>query len=219
MIPLAAQTYDVLEAFDRQFRAWLARTRAPSCTRGCAACCELLCLVTWPEALLVAEVIRDRGDVAHYLPALTWQAEQASFDGVDSVTYFARRIRCAFLTDERDCAIYDARPAPCRFHVAFTPPAMCEDRTPGRRTEHIDQAPILRAAIAPLLEDLDRQGCAEAREVGPLPVMVLAALRELGEDVGTPVTPREWMDRHGLHVWGQVRGDLRAAREEARRGP
>jgi Fe-S-cluster containining protein len=212
VIPLAETMRDVLAAYEHHFGAWIARTRPTSCAPGCAACCELLCLITWPEALLIAEVLRARGDVARLVPELQHQAVAASFDGIDAKTYFERRIGCAFLGPDRLCAVYAARPAPCRFHVAFTPAALCSDRTPGAATETIDNAPILRQVLGPVLEDLDRQGVPEAREAGPLPVMVLAALRALGEDVGPSISPREWLDRYGEHVWGYHRSETRTVR-------
>ncbi len=69
-----------------------------------------------------------------------------------------------------------------------------------------------------MLLDLEREGFPGAWLIAPLPVMVLAALRELGEEVPATVTPREWAERHGEHAQGEVRTSLREARGAAAGG-
>ncbi len=212
MIALAEAVRDTFAVTEQSFRAWLTRTRQPSCSKGCAACCELLTLVTWLDAVLLAEVLRERDLVQEVLPKLVAQAELATFVGVDPVKYFERRIPCALLAADRTCRVYDARPLTCRLHVTFTPAAMCEDRTPGTATEQLDQAPVLAEVVGPMLLEVGRQGFPDAWVFAPLPVMVLAALRELGEEVPPTITPREWAERHGEHAQVEVRTSLREAR-------
>jgi Fe-S-cluster containining protein len=39
--------------------------------------------------------------------------------------YFEKYISCVFLSQDRVCRIYDARPLVCRNYMAFTDPAQC----------------------------------------------------------------------------------------------
>ncbi len=215
----------ITEALRRQFRAydtsfadWLARNgKTPSCSRGCSACCELLALITWPEALLIAEALQKADSVQPFMFALHDQALAACFDGIDPPKYFERRIRCAFVNGKSECSIYSVRPACCRYHCSFSRPELCEVRGSDEGIEVLDNAPIIRAVLDPLLKALEEQ-VANACEGGPLPIMVLAALGELGEDVAPSIpTPRAWLDAYGEHVWTQVTGSLAEAREAAAR--
>jgi Fe-S-cluster containining protein len=212
VIPLAEVLLRRFAAYDQPFADWCARRPegVPSCSRGCSACCELLCLITWPEAALLAEDLRARGLVARLAPALADQARRASFDGVDARTYFDARVPCALLEADHTCAVYAARPAACRYHVAFSP--ACRSARSRRRSGPRRAPPaILREVLLPILDEMAEQVGEEAREAGPLPVMVLAALRDLGEDVQMPITPAVWLARFGARVWAYHRNEKRRA--------
>lgn len=222
MIPLVELMKSRFAGFDAAFADWVGKSgETISCCKGCpearSACCELLCLITWPEAAVLAETLRERGLVAEYLPRLQEQARRTSFPGVDAGTYFAARIPCAFLTDARECAFYDSRPGPCRYHVVISPPAACDDRTFGNQTASVDIVPVLAELLGPILSDMEKQIGQEAWQIAPLPVLVLAALKDLGEDVGEVITPEEWRAKYGEHA--QVYHDAAKGRRERRRKP
>ena len=205
-VSLAEAMRRSFEAAAEPFANWIASSgRVPSCAKGCAACCELLALITWPEAALLAEHLITRGLVAKHLPALQEQARRASFDGLDADSYWQARIPCAFLAPDRSCAVYDVRPGPCRWHLAYTAPAACEDRTPGTEIQGCDEGEPTRVVVLPLLAEMARQVGDVAYEAAPIPIMVLAALQDLGQDVGEITSPRAWLDRHGARVWAYHR--------------
>jgi Fe-S-cluster containining protein len=200
MAPFTVGLRESMERVERDSIAYLSRQgRTPSCTRGCCACCEMLVTITWPEAFLLAEDLRARGQVALFLPDLLEQARKASFQGVDSATYWQRRIRCALLLPDGDCALYATRPAPCRLYFAFGPPNLC-----ASRNGHTICTGGARSFGMALAEQLSAQGFERAYEFAPLPLMVLGALRELGEDLGQDaLSPSERLRRYGDHVTTQ----------------
>jgi Fe-S-cluster containining protein len=206
------------ESVDAAFASHLVNIgMKPSCSVGCSACCEQLALVTWPEAMLVAEAMLARGFFDTEIAAIAAQAEACFYEGIDPGSYWDRRVRCALLTDENRCSVYEARPAACRYHVAFTPAAMCSSRAPGRNTQHVDTGPVIEATLGPIMEELAAAGAEQAHEFGPLPVMLIAALRdELGVPVPRIPSPREWMNRHGRQVYEYVKADLAEARAAGR---
>jgi Fe-S-cluster containining protein len=115
-----------------------------SCRPGCAACCRQLIPVGQLEAPRLAQLVaelpperrliiderfaaaRERVIAAGLLTRLE-QADQHT-DSADRVAlgvdYFALRIDCPFLEDER-CSIYADRPVACREYVVTSPPEQC----------------------------------------------------------------------------------------------
>lgn len=85
-----------------------------ACRAGCAWCCYLQVSVTAPEAVLVAEYLRQS------LSAEALAAVTARVVGLDAVTRgmtpqerIELRRPCALLVDNR-CSVYEARPIMCR---------------------------------------------------------------------------------------------------------
>ena len=66
--------------------------------------------------------------------------------------------------------------------------------------QQLDEVPILAQVLGPILRAAEKEA-PEMRQAGPIPIMVLAALKNLGEDVPACVTPTEWLERHGQRVW------------------
>ncbi len=221
-IPITTVVRDAFRVWDASLAAFLRRNgRTPPCKPGCAACCELLALITWPEAIVLAERLGRRRLVERFLPALIDQAKACCFDTIDPGSYFMRRIRCAFLTDDQLCAVYSDRPFPCRFHVVFGPAETCGIRDLAQGVETLDTAPILAAATKPILEALAEQ-VANAYEAAPLPIMVLAALVETElvqpDELAGVLPPRDWLERYGAHCWGTTRLGLAEARAKREAG-
>ena len=208
MIPLAQAVRDIFANVDPQFQAYVDRLpERVTCTKGCAACCELLALITWPEAALIAETLREQGLVERFLSKLLEQAKQSDFEGLDQESYWIRRIPCAFLGDDRLCQIYDVRPGTCRYHVAFSAPELCSIR-PSGTVRQLDEGPIIAQALGPLLIEARKEAGPAMEQAGPIPIMVLAALNSLGEGIPECIAPGEWLRRYGARV--------RAVNREAR---
>ncbi len=85
-----------------------------ACRKGCSWCCHQTVMVTAPEALLVAQYIRERFDaetIASLRDRIAGNA--AEIDGLSNDDRLDRGLACVFLQDG-DCSIYPARPLPCR---------------------------------------------------------------------------------------------------------
>ena len=85
-----------------------------ACRKGCSWCCQQTVMVTAPEALLVAQYIRERYDaetVAKLRDRIVQNAEK--IEGLSNDERLDNRLACVFL-QEGECSIYPARPLPCR---------------------------------------------------------------------------------------------------------
>jgi Fe-S-cluster containining protein len=123
--------------------------RAPSCRKGCAACCRMLVPLSAPEALALREWVELRpaeqqGRIAarfaetksRLLSHNVWQRlstlcetpEQSNDDALEEVNraYYALRMPCPFLEEDM-CTIYDQRPSACRELLVTSPPERCDD--------------------------------------------------------------------------------------------
>lgn len=123
--------------------------KAPSCQKGCAACCRMLVPLSAPEAFALRDWIRScpidqqtrisarLHDVkAQLLSKGLWpQLTELCEEGTDvndqfleqvNRAYYALRIPCPFLMDE-ECTIYEQRPAACRELLVTSPPDRCDD--------------------------------------------------------------------------------------------
>ena len=125
--------------------------KAPSCHKGCAACCRMLVPLSAPEAFALRDWVRSRPTEeqqriarrfseakVRLLSHGIWQqlsalceapltTDDVVLDGVNRM-YYALRLPCPFLEDEI-CSIYDERPAACRELLVTSPPMHCEDLT------------------------------------------------------------------------------------------
>ena len=123
--------------------------QAPSCQKGCAACCRMLVPVSIPEAFAlrdwirscpVEEQVRISTRLSHAKSQLLshelWQrladlceegkhVDEQTLEEVNRA-YYALRIPCPFLTEEA-CTIYEQRPSACRELLVTSPPDRCDD--------------------------------------------------------------------------------------------
>ena len=123
--------------------------KAPSCRKGCAACCRMLVPLSAPEAFSLREWIRalptDKRDrisarfadtkaqlVSHgiwqRLLELCHAPEQPNDNALEDLNreYYALRMPCPFL-EEEVCTIHEERPAACRELLVTSPPECCDD--------------------------------------------------------------------------------------------
>jgi Fe-S-cluster containining protein len=218
MIPIADHMRTVFKDTDRGFDQYLAKVQAnygyiKSCKRGCAACCELFNLITWPEAAIIAEQLRADGRLSQFLPRLHKAARQACYQGVDHASYWRRHLACPFLLPKiNDCAIYTVRPLSCRVYVSFSPAELCVLR--GKSAPKIlqpDTGKIQTQVLFPTLERMFIAGFDKAFDLAPLAVMTLAALREVGvRPARRSIAPATWLHRYGHHMYQTYR-EMKAA--------
>jgi len=184
-----------------------------TCKKGCAFCCELLTLITLPEALLIAEHMLTDTDWRATLPKLAKAAKDNSFVGLTRVSYGERRIRCAFLGEDNLCTIYEQRPVCCRAHVVISDPSLCELK-PENKNVQTSAINFLEfeGRVWEFARDVEKELGFRSRMgfmTAPIPIMVLAALYEISKDEpevhaeikvacrGVP-NPAQWLDKYGF---------------------
>ena len=100
-----------------------------SCREGCTHCCRYAFICTFPEGMLSARhmlVWWHEAIVSAVEGRLEWCREKQEEKG--STGWFAMKEQCAFLNKGTgQCTIYSVRPGNCRFHLAVSEPALCEN--------------------------------------------------------------------------------------------
>lgn len=179
------------------------RGARPTCRPGCSACCRRLALIGYAEATAISVALLKGGLTEETVEQLAAAARAAGDGDFTDAEYFARGIRCAFLSPEGMCRIYDDRPLCCRTHVSLSPPDRCmapyDSETPP---EILDTQPLSLAAAA--FSEALRVAVGEVVvKVGPLALMVLFRLRQLvpdRRDVAAAVdqlpAPHRWIRRY-----------------------
>jgi hypothetical protein len=89
------------------------------CAAGCWFCCHQQIMVSAPEAVLLAQHIRER---ALDVPDLA--AHAVAIDGLAPPARYAKGLPCPLLQDQR-CSVYDDRPETCRSYLSLSR-ARCE---------------------------------------------------------------------------------------------
>ena len=88
-------------------------------------CCNQLVTSWVEEVLLIAAVVKDTEYIEKLEEWYDWFKTLPFEDQVQDHKYFQHSRACPFLTDEKKCAIYDARPTACRGHYAYDDPKKC----------------------------------------------------------------------------------------------
>lgn len=100
---------------DEHTKRWKNETKPKyACNSGCSYCCHQSVWVTEPEAIYIAECLRETYPGNRIHPIVDWivrSAEQTS--GLDVSQRHRLRQPCPFL-DHGICVIYPARPSACR---------------------------------------------------------------------------------------------------------
>jgi Fe-S-cluster containining protein len=176
--------------------AYSAEGIAPTCLKGCDACCHQLVMTTVAEAEAAAAHLQGLGDEdrEQILARLdSWLAGTASLRdrlqaGADgdlddlveglAAEYWSRRVPCPFLVDQK-CAIYEARPLACRHHFSVSDPDLCYQGDEQRigRMEAMEEAFFVSQDAIP----------EEEAEIGMFPELVNVSL----------VAAREGVDQAG----------------------
>ena len=97
-------------------------TIAPTCSKGCGACCHLEVEITVDEAALLAEEVN-----AGFKIDQARLAKQASRErkGSEWLRGVHSENRCVFLGDDQACQVYQSRPSICRKHIVASDPNDC----------------------------------------------------------------------------------------------
>ena len=95
------------------------------CRAGCAHCCHMRVLVTAPEALILAEFIRENlspNELSDIKKKIGQTSELAA--RMTDAEYSSAGLACPLLVDSM-CSVYEARPMECRGYVSMSVEA-CE---------------------------------------------------------------------------------------------
>lgn len=143
-------TYERIDERVKQLRAlsFLKGWWIP-CTRGCDACCYDRAIVTYPEAMLLTERIR-QSDVEKkvtkrlrewfHRAAKVELPPQLDLDVQSLKAYHRAHLACPLL-HEHECLFYEDRPIACRAHLLLNQdPSACANRatTPTIYTVVVD---------------------------------------------------------------------------------
>ena len=99
------------------------------CGQGCAWCCHQPIRVTAPEAIAIADALREAYPadwLATLKRMLTDRVQRIAALG-DNAAYLAARLPCAFLAPDNSCSIYAWRPVVCRGYHSLSKSA-CQEK-------------------------------------------------------------------------------------------
>lgn len=198
---IARDTRRVFEQIDGGTKR-AARKLGATCKKGCAHCCYLLALISLQDALVVAERVLGFEEWEPWLPRLRESAQRADYDGMSTENYFDKQIRCAFLKEDNTCAVYSARPAPCRLHLVVSDPSHCAPDSPDGVIRSVDFREVE-------MQFFNNTVATESGVplMGSIPLMTLVAMALLTQEdparhpkimaalEGLP-SPSEWLGRH-----------------------
>jgi Fe-S-cluster containining protein len=148
-----------------------------TCQKGCAHCCHLQVYISLPEAVAIAERIMPD-------PKLTAEVVRKCYDQLpklkrDSVEYFKQAEPCVFLSEAKECGIYDVRPMPCRHHYVASPPEDCSPLVDGRTVVRLNTQKADGFVMSESLRVMKQHQIPLL--LAPIPVAVLWALKLLAE--------------------------------------
>ncbi len=167
---------------------YAAEGHAPTCRKGCDACCHQLVMTTMAEAREAARWIRSQPvpeqerlavSLEQWLEA-TEVLRRRLQEGADAeletlvdglaTEYWAQRIPCPFL-QAGSCSMYAARPLICRHHFSLSDPELCRTGEEDiiERMETMDDVFFYSQEAIP----------EEEAEIGMFPELVLVALQEI----------------------------------------
>lgn len=184
-------------------RELITRGTPPSCTKGCSHCCNLQVYITMPEALAIAEYVSQ----SPTLLKRTVQScqESISKQKLSSTDHFRENIPCAFLSDKKECSVYEVRPMPCRHHFAITPPENCSSENTTAEVGRYDTTALDVEVLKTSLRETTRNNIPPL--VAPIPVAVMWALRLLEDGPVKFLTVLETQENLGLadiRMWTQI---------------
>lgn len=104
-----------------------------TCKQGCSFCCYQQVLITEDEGLLLSELVKEQPEVLVNGESLLAQREWPANETNGKWTHPKELKRCAFLSNEGLCTVYESRPSACRNHRSVDPVYYCDEETQGHR--------------------------------------------------------------------------------------
>lgn len=185
-----------------------------SCTPGCHHCCKLLTSISMPEGFMLARHLLLKMDYKSLVPKLRATALENDYQGLTKGSYFAKEVRCAFLTEENLCSVYEQRPSCCRLHMVVTPPENCDPKAPRNTKTGAPDFSALESEVWKVARDFVRQnkfddGPFNDILTAPIPIMVLHCMKLLMRDepkvlafledeTKDVLSPADWLRRHAV---------------------
>lgn len=145
-----------------------------TCRKGCSFCCNQQVTITDGEADLINELVGEDPSILISLENLLAQRlwDVVTEEGPGPKNWNDKpweQRRCAFLSENGLCSIYQFRPSACRNHRSIDPPDLCDERKglkDGIRfVNQLEIAMFLNAYMH------------SSKEEGPIAKMVLASNR------------------------------------------
>jgi len=181
LIDLVPKAFRLADRLARQGRERVARSGlAVQCRKGCGVCCRYLVRISIPEALFLAERLREapepRREVLLARFALVREALQREWlyeplkGGLTSAevdltyphrlylfsrSYLELGLSCPFLEDQA-CSIYSYRATTCRQYLVTSPPNRCANpfmENANRVPLTLDVPDLIAAVTSELLEE------------------------------------------------------------------
>ena len=194
-LKMAANVRDVYRQVDAHVTS-SAEFEGVSCKKGCAACCRMMTVTTFPEAVALAS--RYPKEVERALPRLREDhATMLDIGRAQAVpmntphmldpelhqrlcdAWWELQRPCPFLSDANECTVYEARPLACRTYYVRSDPSLCA-RVPAAGVEFLalsdENSP---RAIGALADAQERAGLSQMFMCGNLAEMVLYARQQL----------------------------------------
>lgn len=175
-----------------------------TCTKGCSHCCSLQIYISLPEAVAIAE--RMSQTPARLKQMVQKCEEHIGKQQLNQSAHFKQNLPCMFLTNNKECSIYDVRPMPCRHHYAVTPPESC---APNAEQEsevgRYDTSEVDREVMMTAVKEYRRANLPPL--IAPIPVAVLWALRLLESGPVKFLSLLETQENLGLadiRMWTQI---------------
>lgn len=105
--------------------------KKPTCKVACAACCHHLVPATLPETILalVKAVGAGHQKLVTRVEKIRKDARRARRAGGDNDEWRKLKRPCLFLTAQKRCAAYEARPVACRTYVSLGAPERCYSKS------------------------------------------------------------------------------------------
>jgi len=168
----------------------------PACAPGCRYCCHQSVSVSSYEAVNILLHLRDipatrREEMARRVQATAEATRGASDDDIR-----LRRIACPFLDPDGRCAVYVARPFPCRAYVS-TDLGVCrsmyDEPAPANAQRREGTLPRVFDVDARQIFDDALQGAANALHRGGYAYRHLDLVAAMAIGIASADTPERWL--------------------------
>lgn len=153
-----------------------------ACHKGCSACCHTQVSITDDEAILLAKLVES--GVSIDMEKLKTQSAASENSAVWYQIPYEKR-GCVFLDENRECSIYDDRPAVCRTNHVVGNPQDC-----STKSGEVNRVQLLNTFDADMVTVA---GFASCKENGALPSLLYKHLKE--DEIENVMTPQKGLSQ------------------------